>query len=277
MTPTTATASYYDEMQRFYSLFWHRDAVHYGCWEEGVTTHDAAVRHMDDRVAAALSLGPGSRVVDAGCGVGGTAMHLSTAHGLSITGLTLSEDQRVRAERGARTLDPSRRPRFLRRSYMDTGFKAASVDGMYGIESICYAEPLAVFLKECHRILVPGGRLVVADGFDGQTASARDAADLRVFCDGFALASLYSQAELVEKAEQAGFRCVAVEDLTPRVLPSARRIERLSRVGRGLLWAASRIGKQKEVWGQHVAAGLVQRGLLARRAMVYAIVVLEKG
>ena len=40
-----------------------------------------------------------------------------------------------------------------------------SISVVWAIESSCYAEDKAVFLREAKRVLMPGGKLAIADGF----------------------------------------------------------------------------------------------------------------
>jgi SAM-dependent methyltransferase len=262
-------SEYYDRMQRFYGRFWHETGVHYGLWETDVHTHDQAMRRMDERVGDWLALPPSSRVLDAGCGIGGTCFFLSQRHRHRVTGLTLSPDQLARAlaRRARFTGGPA--PEFLLGSFVRTGFPDSSFDGVYGVESICYAEPRGSFLDEAFRILRPGGRLAVADGYVGVPRSARMNQDLQIFCAGFALASLCQLDHFVAEVERAGFRSVEVSDLTPLVIPSAVRICRLARLGALLVGLAGFLTSVPSQWYAHCHAGLVQLDLLHLGGMRY--------
>ena len=86
-------AAYYDETQVLYSHVWSPTGVHYGFWEPGTRTHEEAIRNTDRTVAERLRLRPGFRVLDAGCGIGGTSIFLAESQGVDVVGITLSEDQ----------------------------------------------------------------------------------------------------------------------------------------------------------------------------------------
>jgi SAM-dependent methyltransferase len=110
-TPESAkrtVARYYDEMQFLYSSLWSSSGVHYGFWEPGTRSRAQAIRNMDRLVACELALPLGSRVLDAGCGVGGTSMLLAEEHGLDVVGITISDDQLERARRAAPRLRRAR-------------------------------------------------------------------------------------------------------------------------------------------------------------------------
>ena len=133
----TRVRHYYDDMQRFYSRLWSPAGVHYGLWESGTRTHAQSIRNMDSRVGRLLALPAGSRVLDAGCGVGGTCVYLAENHDYDMTGVTLSPEQLRRSRTVVADCAASRRPRIQIADYLNTGFPDAHLDGVYGIESIC--------------------------------------------------------------------------------------------------------------------------------------------
>ena len=62
------------------------------------TTLDDAQRAKYDLICRKLGLGPGSRLLDVGCGWGGMALHAAQHYGARVVGVTLSQRQaRVRA------------------------------------------------------------------------------------------------------------------------------------------------------------------------------------
>ena len=70
----------------------------------GATLEDAQIAKMD-RVCRKLALRPGERVLEAGCGWGGLALHMARHYGVTVRALNVSADQiayareRLRAER----------------------------------------------------------------------------------------------------------------------------------------------------------------------------------
>ena len=137
-----AVAAYYDECEVDYRWFWHLDrclAIHYGYWDQGVYTLRQALARMNEVLAARSAVEGGERVLDAGCGVGGSAIFLARRLGCQVTGLTLSEAQvksaRANAdERGVRQLCS-----FRRMNYADTDFGDSSFDRIWFLESLCQA------------------------------------------------------------------------------------------------------------------------------------------
>src|SRR5690606_21779653 len=85
---------HYDIDPRIYDLFLDPDKQ-YSCAyfaEPGMRLAEAQAAKKR-RIAAKLALAPGQRVLDIGCGWGGLAMYLARAACVSVTGVTLSDEQ----------------------------------------------------------------------------------------------------------------------------------------------------------------------------------------
>jgi cyclopropane-fatty-acyl-phospholipid synthase len=63
-----------------------------GYWKNAATL-DQAQEAKVDLIARKLNLQPGMRVLDIGCGWGGTAKLLAERHGVEVTGITVSKEQ----------------------------------------------------------------------------------------------------------------------------------------------------------------------------------------
>jgi cyclopropane-fatty-acyl-phospholipid synthase len=88
-------AHHYDLNGRLYSLFLDRDRQ-YSCayFRNGNETLEDAQAAKKRHIAAKLLLTrPGLRVLDVGCGWGGTALTLARDYGADVTGITLSQEQ----------------------------------------------------------------------------------------------------------------------------------------------------------------------------------------
>lgn len=106
-----------------------------------------------------LDNGEMGRVLDAGCGVGGTSRYLASRLGAGVLGLTLSPVQKEIAD----TLSGDcASVRFSVADATQTGFKEGSFDLVWALESCEHMPSKRAFLEESARLLRPGGRLVVA-------------------------------------------------------------------------------------------------------------------
>ncbi|MBL4870824.1 MAG: class I SAM-dependent methyltransferase [Robiginitomaculum sp.] len=85
---------HYDLSNDFYKLFLDED-MQYSCayYERDDMSLEAAQLAKKRHIAAKLDLKPGQRILDIGCGWGGTALYLAENFNVHVTGVTLSTQQ----------------------------------------------------------------------------------------------------------------------------------------------------------------------------------------
>lgn len=145
--------------------------VHWGFWAEPsaatLTPADfrAASDAMTRRVLGQANPTPGQRILDVGCGFGGTVAQLNEDHtDLDLTGLNIDPRQ---IDRAIETVQPLARRgnkiEFLVGNACDLPFPDASFDTILAVECIFHFPSRVTFFKEAQRVLRPGGRLVLSD------------------------------------------------------------------------------------------------------------------
>ncbi|MEZ4935052.1 MAG: class I SAM-dependent methyltransferase [Saprospiraceae bacterium] len=88
--------NYYDHTQPHYRQWWKMEesmGLHYGVWDESVKTLSEAIVNTNAQLAAMGQISQADKVLDAGCGVGGSAIFLAKKYGCEVKGITLSERQ----------------------------------------------------------------------------------------------------------------------------------------------------------------------------------------
>ena len=211
---------YYRTNELAYSV-WGRN-MHYGYWERGIKTQRQASLRFNEVMAKKARITANDRVLDAGCGVGGASIYLAKTFGCHMTGVTICSRQVEMAKRNAQKEGVSHLTEFYEMDYMKTSFPDRTFDLVWGLESICYAEPKDAFIREAFRVTNDNGRLIVADGFASRDEyHGRDAWQMQRWLDGWIVNSLDTPANFLKFAEQAGYRYYDYEDVTEKVMPTA--------------------------------------------------------
>ena len=105
-------------------------------------------------------LPPGSRVLDVGCGIGGSARILARDYGLDVLGISISPGQIRRAQE----LTPKGLScRFAVMDALNLQLSEGSFDAVWSVEAGPHMPDKQRYADELLRVLRPGGLLAVAD------------------------------------------------------------------------------------------------------------------
>lgn len=266
---------YYDQCAGHYRFFWDLDrslAMHAGYWDSSTKTLRDALRRQNEVLAEMAGISSKDRVLDAGCGVGGSSIFLANTFDCKVTGITISPKQAAAArENGQKFCKWSNIPDFLVMDYTKTAFLDGSFDVIWAMESICHAVNKEDFLKEAYRLLRPGGRLILADGFVHQNA-ANNEKKMSSWISGFGCPSLAVIDDFITTMDKLEFNKVSKSDITPHVLPSSKRLYYVSFLGIPFTTVLQWIGRGSPTKKANLIAARDQYLTLSRGLWNYYIV-----
>lgn len=207
-----AVAFHYNSGNAFFQTFLD-DSMTYSCaiFSRGATTLEEAQATKLELVCTKLALQSGQRVLDVGCGWGAFAIHAAKHHGVSVLGITLSEEQAALAREKVAAAGASDRVEIRLADYRELHeepFDAISSIGM--VEHVGETQ-IDAYARQLHRQLKPGGRLLnhgIAQLQRGEFQTPGPFNERYVFPDGETLP--LSRIELA--LERAGFVTEHVEN-----------------------------------------------------------------
>jgi SAM-dependent methyltransferase len=172
--------------------------------------------------------GPCARILDMGCGLGASLRSIARRlPGADLQGITLVPWQLEQGRNLNRSCPHAQNVTLELGNYESTAHSSGSFDAVYAIESGCYGTGVnkSRLIREAHRLLRPGGRLVVADGFVGHGEfHGPQRAIFRRLCDCWAIESFGEIGPLMEELQRAGFSDIVAENAQLRVAPSVLHV-----------------------------------------------------
>jgi len=217
--------------------------VHWGYWPEPAAAPAVAAAGaaggVSDAVAAdyaraaealtqllleRAALQSGDRVLDVGCGFGGTIASLNEVGlPLTLTGLNIDPRQLERARARVQPR-PGNTIHWIEGDAGALPLEDASQDVVLAVECIFHFPSRAAFLAEARRVLRPGGRLVLSDfvpmaplawllRLQGQGGAVHNATYGRVNCS-------WDRRRYARQASRLGLTLTSDADITRATLPT---------------------------------------------------------
>lgn len=253
---------YYHHTEGHYRRFWRLEeamGLHYGLWEADTADLATAIQRVNQRLAELGPVPQGARVLDAGCGIGGSCFFLAETRSCRCTGITLSDRQVAKARQLAQARGLADRCSFEVMDYAATSFAAASFDVVWVIESLGSAPEKAAFFAEMRRVLKPGGLLLVADTFKPTPYPIAQEPLMQTMLHGWAISDIQAVDEVQAMAAGHGFGPGEVQDITAGIRRSVQRIYYAAQLGRVGTWAYNLFRDATPFSKVHYQTGLAQK------------------
>lgn len=159
---------------------------------------------------------PEHRLLDAGCGRGGTSVMAAMRFGCRVDGVSISEYQVDFANKQAATLGVSDKARFHFGNMLHTDLESGSRQAIWTNETTMYVDVFEAY-AEFARLLAPGGRYVnitgAANDLNGMKSRAVAAIDAHYGCN------IHLRSEYFAALAANNLIPIKVVDLTPDTIP----------------------------------------------------------
>jgi cyclopropane fatty-acyl-phospholipid synthase-like methyltransferase len=176
----------------------------------------SAHHYTEDFALAAAKLPSSPRVLDAGCGFGGTIFRWRERAGGDYDGLTLSRVQWKVARREARRRGLLGHCHFHQKSYDDP--LPMAYNAVVAIEALIHSRSLPWTIGNLARALKPGGRLVLVEDMASPELDPHLDADARMLRKCWRLAGLPSTRAYRALLMENGLRIVQEQDHSEHVV-----------------------------------------------------------
>lgn len=154
-------ASWYDRLAESnvdgQHFFERSDFLNFGYWLKNTPSQQAACETLLEKLLHYIPQKRGT-ILDVACGKGATTRHLLRYYPpQNVTGINISEKQLEICREVAPGVT------FLLMDATSLEFPDESFDNIICVEAACHFDTRDDFLREAHRVLKPGGRLVMSD------------------------------------------------------------------------------------------------------------------
>lgn len=173
------------------------------------------------KALAMTPIRPGMHVLDAGCGLGGTARTLAREHGCRVTGIDLTPEyiEVARLLTGWMRLQDA--CSFHLGSVLETPFEDGAFDAGLSFHAAMNIEDRGAFYRELARVLRPGAPLCLFDVMKGPAPGMRYPVP---WAETESTSFLTSEDETRRLLEQASFAVVAAQDLRDFAIEYFRQV-----------------------------------------------------
>jgi tocopherol O-methyltransferase len=231
--------SFYDRSTPLWLDTWG-EHMHHGYYGPGGTEKKDRFQAQVDLVKELLQWGEvrqAAHILDAGCGVGGSARMLAEVYGARVLGVTLSPVQAERARAYTAAEGLQNRVRFQARDMMSLQPADGTFDLIWSLESAEHVADKRGMLELFHELLAPGGQFLIATWCHRAEPPGLKDKEQRLLGKlyrRYHLPPMVSIEDLESMAKKAGFRGVQSADWSTAVSPFWKAVIRSAFTWRGL-------------------------------------------
>lgn len=223
--------NFYDASTRLWEETWG-EHMHHGYYGPDGTAEKDHFQAQIDLIEEFLRWGNVTqprKILDVGCGVGGSSLYLANKFGADVTGITLSPVQVSRAKTRAIDAGLAKKTHFFAADAMNPPFPNESFDLIWSLESGEHMPDKQRFLQTCFDLLQPGGIFLMATWCHRPvppdlTPDERNS--LEKIYQTYHLPYIISISEYADLAKSVGFTAIETTDWTEAVAPFWKAVVR---------------------------------------------------
>jgi tocopherol O-methyltransferase len=201
----TSIRGHYDLATPFYRLLWGPH-IHHGLWLNDTATPYQAQCELTDTLAELAGITNKDKVLDVGCGMGGSSIRLASQRGCQCHGVTLSPVQKRWATISAMLKGLSRRVQFQTADIENIELGENGFDVLWSVECTEHLYDKPKFFQQTGKWVRSGGRLAIVVWFQGSSPSNPGHQErVEELCQRFVCPSFATVSEYTSWLTAAGF------------------------------------------------------------------------
>ena len=211
-------------------------------------------REATVELAHLAGLGPGSRVLDVGCGLGGSVRYLADEHQCQATGIDLIREYVETARALAERVGLAAKTGFIQASALDMPFPGGSFDVVWTEHAQMNMADKNRFLSETARVLKAGGRFVFHDVLKDEGGEPHYPLP---WANDASISFLAPAAALQESLQEAGLSILSWRDKSQQTLEWFAAVgEKLKKEGRPMLGLHLVMGENARLKSQNLVRNI---------------------
>ena len=224
--------SYYEGAGPDYYAWSKNYNMHFGYFEKGMNPLllEPMLEKLNWKVMQRMEIQHSdSSIADFGCGLGASLRYCAKRFPRAkLTGVTIVPWQVKEGNSLCSAAGLADRIKIIESDYAHTPIASNTLDAVFAIESSCYAngDAKADLLREIRRVLKPGGKFVIADGFlkHGKPLKGFLQIAYDKLCHSWALTELGNIKQVERYLNILQFNEVNIEEISLRMAPSVAHV-----------------------------------------------------
>jgi tocopherol O-methyltransferase len=190
--------------------------IHDGYYITGKESRDEAQENLIKLLVDKAKIQAGSKILDVGCGIGGSSIWLAKNLGARTVGITISPGQIEIAQKMAQEQNVN--SLFLLMNAEEMEF-SEPFDVVWLVAALTHFNNQENFFRLAARNLRKRGKFIFFDWtIDEDISDLRNDSDIQSIIEGMVLANLYSNNDYLKWLIEAGYRIIYAEDITANTL-----------------------------------------------------------